>query len=696
MSWSLASVWDRMAAVVVDYAIILSPIAILFTSPLMKIVREAKITQNSYSSETAWILMLIFVISMVVLFQTFFIWKWNATPGKMLLGLRVSSINNERITLTQAFIRSVSWLLSVLFLALPMLSVFSHKKRRTMHDRLTETIVVSLRPSRASLEPHFIESALVRSVYWSLGAVVLTFLFYFTFNALRDLKSKNDFITSLEKDGELCASVGESLSDSNKDINENSRLDMALALYGAGTIDINCLSAEVEKLFTVEDSFPILNIARAFIYSDNAEISDAYLNKICADEPHGAECAFSQLILSTEVDNKNNEDTEESGHDAMAQSDDKMNSDEIVLSENEDIETQILAILDERKNENSVSEAEGLSETQNANQNTMLSSEALYPKIWAAKELIRLEQFALAEKHLGKIPKIKEFSSFLMANQTKIYWALGQEEKSVGAEEVAYSSVDALTAIQLSSYMCYEKLAVSCGAISSTSCQKFDEIISAYDDAIDYTRASLVYLKLQECKNGTTTSVYEKVLKQPINEEVRRLVSALMDSGTDGFDDLSEIKTSTKLIDVEIQIRLLERTKSVGLVREFFKTWMGSSISSRWVLLGRVLYKKMKTLNNHEDAIQVASTLLMKAPRLLGKDLMKDMISYTHANGAKLKSYAILENYLKYYPFSEVATKNVEAREPASVGPSTYEIFLEYMNFNRKNKSRYLTEDKDK
>jgi len=71
---------------------------------------------------------------------TFF---WNGrTPGKRLLGIRVVSLVHDRLTLWHSMERALGYGASALELGFGFLQYFVHPNRRTVHDRIAETIVI--------------------------------------------------------------------------------------------------------------------------------------------------------------------------------------------------------------------------------------------------------------------------------------------------------------------------------------------------------------------------------------------------------------------------------------------------------------------------------------------------------------------------------------------------------------------------
>lgn len=64
------------------------------------------------------------------------------TPGKWLFGIRVVSLVHERMTLWHSFESALGYGASVLEFGFGFAQYFIHPNRRTVHDRIAETIVV--------------------------------------------------------------------------------------------------------------------------------------------------------------------------------------------------------------------------------------------------------------------------------------------------------------------------------------------------------------------------------------------------------------------------------------------------------------------------------------------------------------------------------------------------------------------------
>jgi len=91
--------------------------------------------------------------SLIFLVVYFTLWTYftdGRSPGKRLFGIRVVSLVHDHLTLWQSFERSLGYGASALEGGFGFLQFFIHPDRRTVHDRIAETIVVTDRPVRTS------------------------------------------------------------------------------------------------------------------------------------------------------------------------------------------------------------------------------------------------------------------------------------------------------------------------------------------------------------------------------------------------------------------------------------------------------------------------------------------------------------------------------------------------------------------
>jgi uncharacterized RDD family membrane protein YckC len=78
----------------------------------------------------------------IFIYETVLISQWGGyTIGKKIMGVRVVSVNGKPISLVEAFVRSISKILSY-FLFLGFLWMLWDEKSQTWHDKIADTYVV--------------------------------------------------------------------------------------------------------------------------------------------------------------------------------------------------------------------------------------------------------------------------------------------------------------------------------------------------------------------------------------------------------------------------------------------------------------------------------------------------------------------------------------------------------------------------
>jgi len=126
-----AGFWRRLAAYAIDYVILWLASAVLIVAATLAGILPDRAPQ----------------LSAIVLVGYFFYCSllesssWQATVGKHLLGLRVTSHRGERIGFGRAAARFVAKLLSGLTLCLGYLLFFFTKRRQALHDLIAGTLV---------------------------------------------------------------------------------------------------------------------------------------------------------------------------------------------------------------------------------------------------------------------------------------------------------------------------------------------------------------------------------------------------------------------------------------------------------------------------------------------------------------------------------------------------------------------------
>lgn len=77
-----------------------------------------------------------------IAYFTYFHGTTGKTPGKMLLGLQVVSIEGNQISFGTAFLRSVGYLVSSLIFCLGYIWIMFDNKKQGWHDKIAGTVVI--------------------------------------------------------------------------------------------------------------------------------------------------------------------------------------------------------------------------------------------------------------------------------------------------------------------------------------------------------------------------------------------------------------------------------------------------------------------------------------------------------------------------------------------------------------------------
>lgn len=79
------------------------------------------------------------------IYQTFFVWYYGQTLGKMVAKVRVIDYDNfGRVSLVQSAIRSATRLVSESFMYAGFLLAYFQESKQTLHDKFGKTLVVNV------------------------------------------------------------------------------------------------------------------------------------------------------------------------------------------------------------------------------------------------------------------------------------------------------------------------------------------------------------------------------------------------------------------------------------------------------------------------------------------------------------------------------------------------------------------------
>jgi uncharacterized RDD family membrane protein YckC len=149
--------WRRLVGFTIDYLILIiivhfvsSLYASVASDNLMSIMLAGFLSNSSLTYveilkavAIVFGLLLTYFIIFALYYCSFEVSKLQATPGKYIVGIKVTDLNGEKITLKRSLIRRVSALLSSLTIFIGYLMAAFTKKKQTLHDKLAHTLVVN-------------------------------------------------------------------------------------------------------------------------------------------------------------------------------------------------------------------------------------------------------------------------------------------------------------------------------------------------------------------------------------------------------------------------------------------------------------------------------------------------------------------------------------------------------------------------
>jgi uncharacterized RDD family membrane protein YckC len=297
----LASVPDRFLAFVID-AFLLVPVIGLFSAGQLREIKEYSLQRDD--SPESFIVTILFVLTILfvsIFLQSVFTFFWQATPGQKILNLKVVSLHYDSkhrsvgaLTFPQALLRSFLWWASVALAGLPFFETFSHNHRRCLHDRASDTLLVSLvqngeaGPSRA--EKQFV-SNWMRMAF--MGTVLFLGLYFMKVHQL----VKSGFFTreELGDKGLLCE------ADISSKTGFSQRLDLLLSMQILEKGDEDCLDMESDLALWNKDSQDkaIGYLVKVYLTTDKDRKKE-YQRYICETYPEGEECRAATYMINKE------------------------------------------------------------------------------------------------------------------------------------------------------------------------------------------------------------------------------------------------------------------------------------------------------------------------------------------------------------------------------------------------------------
>jgi len=134
-----AGFWIRFGAIAIDGFIMWIFTMILFI-PLGIFMPTSN--DNPFAALSFMPLILLLQYAIPAVYDTWFVGKYGATPGKMACKLKIVVADGGRVSYSRALGRHFAKWLSSIILGIGFIMAVFDDERRTLHDRICETRVV--------------------------------------------------------------------------------------------------------------------------------------------------------------------------------------------------------------------------------------------------------------------------------------------------------------------------------------------------------------------------------------------------------------------------------------------------------------------------------------------------------------------------------------------------------------------------
>ena len=552
----LARPLDRLAAIIIDVFVLLVPVFILLSAPF----KRALMASFILGAEPTWVAlalgMTVLGVALVIFYQAIMHYFFGATIGKMLFNLRVVPIfKNDRLTFAGQIGRSAMWLFECICLGFPLLAVFSNSKRRTWHDRFADTVVISRNGSFVHA-PGIWERGLVRGFF---GAFLLFGLLICSLEALDYYHHRysHEWMSAAVDAGQ-CEVVDREMSDDDQEQGPHMRLQTAMSLYAAGLADRGCLDAEVEREINLHIPVgPITYLAQAFVNSDDAEVSNSYLDQVCQEAPDTIECSMSQVVSKW--------------------SDEDWAGVEDLLA--------------------SAKRGSG------------------YLEVWAVRHFMKQARYKDALRYLDSLTDHHELAEFSLVQRVKALFDSYSVPEADVALAQALPTLPKEEGEDLSAWMCAQQLQNGCSALTQIACHdiKPGKEISEID--FERTGEALAKVMALECQGDSAVDYLtfsESVKDEDWQLFFRANLKKQKDDEQAAFKLYAELISSASTPDM-LRVEALRRLTQFAdkqQMNTLVELWHGFESKEAWIKAGNLLFASFVAQKDRGNALQVAQHLI--------------------------------------------------------------------------------------
>lgn len=627
----LAMPIDRVAGWVADL-ILFMPFAMLLVSPLRRKATEAQLL----GSDSTWFSYLLAIFAamsvLYVIYQTLFVYYGGSTPGQRVMGLRVVPVWGggverrsesqtgrweKKITPIDAFARALTHLISLVLFGFPLLGALSNRLRRTVADRLSDTVVVTERASRAAGPPTSQEISLTSGLTMALAASVATLLGIQLLHIFRSENSESaSAIASLEDHGSLCRMVGAAHRDwlPSKGEKVPVRINVAISLFAAGAIDEECLSVEADHALWKKAS--------------NDERAEAYLAYSLA---HG-HLADSKPDL---LDENQTEQTAANEAKPKTGADDRYRDKPCEIAADSDA-CRAIGILTMSGLEQGT-----LTNKQNLLTNEIKRSSAAYLRIWAVQAQLQLGNVGEALSLIDSLSHDESLAPFVLTQRAKALWRSGSLSESRSMARSAIEAGKPEVRIETARWWCVQETFVNgCAEPSRRACSMLLSVVDKNRGALNHDDIAVAYLRGLSCENDLDQKRLVDLTEDLTHDDERMYLTALekiaAKKTAEAVTILKEVvavPSESGSFALEARLKLLEISNSPETVRWVKNSWLeAEGREEAWIGVGARLMDKLNSFGDWVSAVEVGR-LLAEANALDSRT--RRVFAYASANAAK-------------------------------------------------------------
>jgi uncharacterized RDD family membrane protein YckC/predicted transposase YbfD/YdcC len=276
----LASPRDRLASMILDIVLLL-PLVQFFQSPVKKWILESLLFYKGSSSTFYEMINLMILVILFLSYFTICHYFFGQSIGKLFFKIKVISYHGK-VTLFSSFLRAFFVIIELLCLGLPLLALFSHELRRGLHDRVADTLVISLENPVGFPQ-----------ITWKFRVALISgsILSFFVFGSLLyhsfddEIEISNSYLFF---DKNVCEKQFDEVKES---------MSAMIELYLVKKLNNECLFNKAREALWKNENKSIAQFAMALAYEDDRELSNNYLKSICDEVSDNKICEFSQWLI---------------------------------------------------------------------------------------------------------------------------------------------------------------------------------------------------------------------------------------------------------------------------------------------------------------------------------------------------------------------------------------------------------------